>query len=183
MYVAKLHTGQYKLKIDSFSLSDLHWEIYNDLKNGSKIIENNISFKLNFENEINLQSDKEAFKALLYNLVENAIKYTENGLVEFGYHIDPKPNTTPPSLNISSKQTKYKLKLFVKDTGIGIPEKSHEVIFDAFRKIESSNKKLYRGTGIGLALVKNLTEKLGGIVNLESTVNEGTSIVIEIPVS
>ncbi|NJO92255.1 MAG: hypothetical protein HC831_27250 [Chloroflexia bacterium] len=49
--------------------------------------------------------------------------------------------------------------------------------------MENSNKKIYRGAGVGLALVKNLTEKLGGTVNLESKVNQGTSITIEMPIS
>ncbi len=120
---------------------------------------------------------------MIYNLVENAIKYTEQGKVEFGYRIEFEQNTEMTQFEISDKESPFKLFLFVNDTGIGILDESKQLIFDPFHKIENSNKKLYRGTGVGLDLVKNLTEMLGGTVNLESKVNQGTSITIEMPVS
>jgi signal transduction histidine kinase len=70
----------------------------------------------------------------------------------------------------------------VNDTGIGIPQNMQKYIFDAFRKIED-NKRIYRGTGVGLTLVKNLSEKLGGNIKLKSKVNQGSSFTIEMPVS
>jgi signal transduction histidine kinase/ligand-binding sensor domain-containing protein len=183
MDVAKLHTGQYVLKNDLFSLNNLYHEVYNELKNNSKVIHGHISFELNFKEEINIRSDKEAFKGLLYNLVDNAIKYTEQGFVEFGYYVKPEREIEKPQFEIGNQHSEQMLILFVKDTGIGIPEESHKMIFDAFRKVENTNKKLYRGTGVGLALVKNMTDKLGGKVHMESKVNQGTLITLELPIS
>lgn len=153
------------------------------LKNASKIVNSDIIFKLDIKNEINLDSDRDAFTGLIYNLVENAIKYTEEGKVVFGYYIDPTVNSSLIQFKIADEESNHKLVLFVEDTGIGIPEESQKVIFDPFRKVEKAKDKLYRGTGIGLALVKSLSEVLGGEVNLTSKINEGTKISVEIPIS
>ncbi|NJO92254.1 MAG: hypothetical protein HC831_27245 [Chloroflexia bacterium] len=141
MDVAKLHTGQYVLKNNLFSLSDLYIRIYNELKNRSKIIDKSISFEVNLAKEIEIKSDSDAFKGLIYNLVENAIKYTEQGKVEFGYRIEFEQNTEITQFEISNKESPFRLFLFVNDTGIGIPKESHEIIFDPSEKLKIQIKK------------------------------------------
>ena len=101
--------------------------------------------------------------------IGNALKYTEKGYVEYGYNV--KANT----------KDSY-LEFYVKDTGIGIPKDKHQQIFDRFSKIEDCKTRLYRGTGLGLTITKNLVEMLGGKIWLESEEDKGSSFYFTIPV-
>jgi len=172
MNIAKLHRNQYKIVNNKFNISELFRQIYNDLKSEPKIIKEDINFKLKVGNNerVIVFSDEESYNLIILNLVENAIKYTEKGYVEFGYNV------------LQSNNEKF-IEFFVNDTGIGIDKKDKKTIFKAFSKVEDSKKKLYRGTGLGLALVKSLVDKLSGEIELESKLNEGTKIKVLIPVS
>ena len=99
----------------------------------------------------------------MVNLLNNALKITTLGKIELGY-----------------KVYDDKIKLWVKDTGIGIKESDLESIFNRFTKIEE-NKALYRGTGLGLSISKSLVNMLGGKIWVESEVNIGSCFFIEIP--
>ena len=169
MNVAKLHSGQYNIVNKTFNLNDLFSELYIKLKAETKLIKNKVDFQLNIAGNDNIEifSDEESYKHIIFNLVENALKYTEKGFVEFGYKIS--------SNNI--------IEIFVNDTGIGIEKQQQKFIFNAFSRIEDSKEKIYRGTGLGLALVKSLTEKLNGKIELNSKLNEGTKFSIFIPLS
>ncbi|MBN2755524.1 MAG: hypothetical protein JXR51_00005, partial [Bacteroidales bacterium] len=173
MNVAKLHTGHYKLKNKKFDLNILFVENYNLLKSNSDLIKENVDFILELPQNTNPKvfSDEESIKHIVFNLVENALKYTETGYVKFGYKI-----------NNFNSETK-KIEIFVSDTGIGIEDKSQKIIFKAFSKLENSTEKLYRGTGLGLALVRSLVEKLNGEIYLDSEKNKGTKINILIPLT
>jgi len=178
MDVAKLNTGQYQLKNASFHLSDLLEELYTEMEPLSKTDTKNIELKLtNNNNGLAIHTDRNAIKNILKNLIENAIKYTEKGNVEFGYNIATSSFDKSKAYIISNKSD-IVLDIFVSDTGIGISEDEQLKIFNAFTKIEDTRKKLYRGTGIGLTLVKNLTEKLNGQIKLESKLNEGSKFLI-----
>jgi signal transduction histidine kinase/streptogramin lyase len=178
MDVAKLHTGQFQINRNSFSLNQLLEDIFNELEPIRNDVKKNISFRLvNADHELILNTDKSAFKTIMINLVENALKYTETGSVEFGFTLSASDFDISKEY-ILSDNSNMMLELFVKDTGIGISEKEQSRIFDAFRKIEDNKSKLYRGTGIGLALVKSLIENLNGKIRLESKLNEGTRFIV-----
>jgi len=171
MEIAKLHSGQYDVIKKEFNVLNLFKELYDKLKPESKLSENTVEFSLLIDEtkDIVILSDEESVSHIIFNLVENALKYTEKGYVEFGYKI----------LNTNKNKT---IEIFVNDTGIGIDEKEQKIIFNAFSKIETSKRKLYRGTGLGLALVKNLTEKLNGKIELKSIPDKGTKVKILIPI-
>lgn len=178
MDIAKLHTGQYRLKNSEFLLNDILTETYNEFYNSKEYANKKLRIEFKTNTNLKLYSDKAVFKNIIYNLVENAFKYTEHGVVEIGFRINPPENKNLKTYLIG-KKTSLKLEVFVNDTGIGIPKDKQKIVFDAFRKVEQNNQKLYRGSGIGLALVKNLTEKLNGKIILQSEVNKGTSVKIE----
>ncbi|MDF1550114.1 MAG: two-component regulator propeller domain-containing protein, partial [Bacteroidales bacterium] len=178
MDIAKLHTGQYQIKNTEFVLNDILAATYKEFKNSREYSHKNFSFNLKSDTSLKLFSDPAIFKNIIYNLVENAYKYTEKGTVEIGFRINLPENKNAKTY-LLSKNTNIKLEIFVTDTGIGIPEKEQKIIFDAFRKVEHNNQKIYRGSGIGLALVKNLTEKLNGKIILQSEVDKGTSVILE----
>ena len=71
--------------------------------------------------------------------------------------------------------------LVVKDTGIGIPEKYLDRIFERFFRVDKSRSKETGGTGLGLAIVKHTAEYLGGTVKMESKENEGTTVTVKLP--
>ncbi|MHB1105657.1 MAG: hybrid sensor histidine kinase/response regulator [Lutibacter sp.] len=102
-----------------------------------------------------IKTDREKLYAILTNLVKNAIKYTNEGSIEFGYH-----------LKTDSKPTE--LEFFVKDTGIGIPKDRQEAIFERFIQADISDKMAYQGAGLGLSITKAYVEMLGGKIWVES---------------
>lgn len=116
------------------------------------------------ENTPIIKSDPYRLKQILGILIDNAIKFTDIGGVEFGYY----PENS-------------KLHFFVKDTGIGIPEHMQDEIFDRFTKIENDRNKLFSGTGLGLHLAKKLASLLGGQIRLKSVVGQGSTFYFDIP--
>lgn len=112
-----------------------------------------------------IKTDPIRFEQIIRNLLSNAVKFTENGLIELGCEKDK-------GFYIFS----------VKDTGIGIQTENQRVIFDRFRKIENDKQHLYRGTGIGLFLSRQLVEMFGGEIWVESEVGKGSCFYFSIPV-
>ncbi len=110
-------------------------------------------------------SDAFRLKQILGNLLDNALKFTEKGTIEFGYSV---------------KENKF-LEFFVQDTGIGISPEKLNVIFDWFRKAGDSENKLYRGSGIGLTISYSLVGLLGGELSVKSVVGKGSLFKFHIP--
>ncbi|WP_105614872.1 HAMP domain-containing sensor histidine kinase [Vallitalea okinawensis] len=105
-------------------------------------------------------------KQLLINLVDNAIKYTEEGHV----HLRLKYLRLVDAIEIS-----------VKDTGIGIPEDQIDRIFERFYRVDKSRSRKIGGTGLGLSIVKHIVELYDGDIRVETSLNEGTNFIIKLP--
>lgn len=108
--------------------------------------------------------DPVRFEQIIRNLLSNAVKFTEEGLIE-----------------LSCKKDKDFYIFSVKDSGIGIHTEHQKIIFDRFMKIENQKQHLYRGTGIGLFLSKQLVEMFGGEIWVESEVGKGSTFFFSIP--
>lgn len=115
-----------------------------------------------------IKTDQEKIYAILTNLVKNAIKYTNEGFIEYGYR-----------LNMDSKPAE--LEFFVKDTGVGILKDQQEAVFERFVQADSSNKMAYHGVGLGLSISKAYVEILGGKIWLESEEGKGSTFYFTIP--
>ncbi len=113
-----------------------------------------------------VKTDPLRLRQILNNLIGNAIKFTHEGYVEFGYQVTP---------------NRKELLFFVKDTGIGIPDDKKEVIFERFQQVDNSKTRVYPGTGLGLAISKKLTELLGGRIWVVSKEGEGSQFFFTIP--
>ncbi len=111
-----------------------------------------------------ISTDYTRLQQVLVNLLDNALKYTEQGEIEFGFTIEEK-----------------EIKFYVKDTGIGIKDAHIKYLFDRFYKIEDDNSKLFRGTGIGLYLSKKLVNMLGGKIWVNSDFGKGSAFYFTIP--
>ena len=111
-----------------------------------------------------IKTDNEKVYAILTNLVKNAIKFTYEGSIEFGY----------------VKKGEY-LEFFVKDTGVGIPRKQHQMIFERFRQGSESHSRSYEGSGLGLSIAKSYVEMLGGEIWVKSEEGKGSTFYFTIP--
>jgi len=129
---------------------------------------NNISIIVSIpdkEKNITLHTDPYRLKQILSNLLDNALKFTDVGSITFGYELSDDF-----------------ILLFVKDTGIGIPEDKKDYVFKRFGKIENIDKNL-SGTGLGLAISKHLSLLLNGELWVESKIGEGSSFYLKLPYS
>ena len=110
-------------------------------------------------------TNKAALDQILINLLANAIKYNDKEITEI-------------KIGISGNDKYYEL--FIQDNGPGIAPKNQEKIFKVFEVLSASDKYGRSGNGIGLATVKKLVEKLGGIIRLESIIGEGSKFTFTI---
>ncbi|MEF3695412.1 MAG: CHASE4 domain-containing protein [Candidatus Cloacimonadota bacterium] len=101
---------------------------------------------------------------ILSNLFRNAVKFTPEGIIEFGFEL------------LEGGKIRY----LVRDTGIGIAKEKQTLIFDFFRQADESNTRFYGGVGIGLAFSRKVTEVLGGKLYLESVEGKGTTFYLEL---
>lgn len=159
MDIAKIESGQTKVVIDRFDLVVLLQEIYYffNKQAGSKDLRLSIPPLDTFW----FLSDKIKIQQIFINLVNNALKFTPEGYVEFGFEVEPAG-----------------ILLFVKDTGIGISKEDQENIFDRFSQIEESKVRMFGGTGLGLSIVKEFARVLDGELWLESQPDIGTEFYI-----
>jgi CheY-like chemotaxis protein len=111
-----------------------------------------------------LYTDKDKLEAILINLLKNAVKFTNEGHISFGYVIRDK--------NIT---------FYVKDTGIGIPDEKQKFIFDRFAQVDNSISKPYEGAGLGLSISSAFVEMIGGELLLDSTLYQGSKFYFTIP--
>lgn len=171
--LSKFESKQIDLKRKIFKISLLLDKLYPSYFQTIKDSNKQIKLTLNVPNiltELTLFSDEYRVEQVLVNLLDNAIKYTEQGEVEFGYDV------------VECEEHGSEIKFFVKDTGIGIGKDDHETIFERFRKIDLSKEQTYRGTGLGLSLTKHIVEALGGRIWVESTLNQGSCFYFTLPI-
>jgi PAS domain S-box-containing protein len=116
------------------------------------------------DNELVILTDQNRFRQIFSNLLSNALKFTQRGKIEFGYEIEDSC-----------------ISFYVSDTGIGIDDDYHKVIFDRFRQVDFNYNKKFDGTGLGLAISKNLIKLLGGRIMLESKKGEGSVFRFKLP--
>ncbi len=164
--VSMIEANQMKINKVNFSANELLLNLqrtYNPILKEKK--KGAVQLKLHYpEESFWITSDQIRINQVLVNLLNNAIKFTREGSIEIGFEPEGK-----------------RLKFYVKDTGIGIEEAHLAQLFDRFYKIEDDNRKLYRGTGIGLYLSKKIVEMLGGQIQVVSVFGKGSVFSFYIP--
>lgn len=131
-----------------------------------QILENKERLNLKFTaderySKILVRSDFQRLMQVVMNLIKNGLKFTNEGSVEFGYFVDGE-----------------KLKLYVKDTGVGIEKDKKDIIFDKFSQVDDSITRTFGGTGMGLAISKKIMDMLGGRIEVESEPNKGSTFTL-----
>jgi hypothetical protein len=124
--------------------------------------------------EATIKTDREKLFAILTNLIKNTIKYSNEGSIEFGYILKMGSETVDQSRNTE-------LEFFVKDTGIGIPKDRHDAIFERFIQVDTMDKMVRQGAGLGLSISKAYVEILGGKIWVESEEGIGSTFYFTLP--
>ena len=161
----KLEEGRLDFTAISFNLKELIHEIGNSLKILAR--EKGLKFSVQYPNSIpqNIISDPQRISQIIFNLAGNAIKYTKKGAITLSVACTKKTN----------KNAQFKI--YVKDTGFGIPKDKLNFIFDRFAQLESAYKTKYSGSGLGLAIVKQLVESMHGSIHVKSELNRGSTFL------
>lgn len=168
--ISKIEAGQLPLNKTNVNLDDLLFELYtffNEVK--FKQEKEHITIRLlnlNEDESNSFYTDSHRLQQVLTNLISNSIKFTDRGVVEFGY--------------INKKEEKQ-IQFYVRDSGIGIPIDKQKIIFDKFRQIEEGSTRKYGGTGIGLFISKHIVGMLGGDIWVESEVGKGSTFNFTMP--
>ena len=163
--ISKIESGQMKVSISKTNINEQLEYISSffrpevEEKGVQLIFKNNLP-----SNDAIINTDREKIFAILINLVKNAIKFTREGFIEFGY----------------MKKDRL-LEFFVKDTGTGIHQEHKEFIFERFRQGSDSLTRNYEGAGLGLSISKAYVEMLGGKIWVDSELGKGSVFYFTIP--
>ena len=117
-----------------------------------------------------VEVDPLRFNQVLLNLLSNAVKFTNHGIISL----------VIKKRSIDYEQKKVHLHFSIKDTGIGIKKEHQSMIFDAFSQVDMSNTRKYEGIGLGLSISKQLLNKMGSDLQLESTLGEGSDFSFDL---
>jgi signal transduction histidine kinase/CheY-like chemotaxis protein/HAMP domain-containing protein len=162
--LSKVEAGRMELQLEEFSLKTALDEVQSIVRDMANKKELNMQVFIP-DNIPYIYADQIKFKQIMYNLVSNAIKFTVEG-----------------GITIDAECDDEKFTVSVQDTGIGIDSKDHEVIFDEFRQLDSSQSRQYEGTGLGLALTKRLVGLHSGKIWVESEgLGHGSKFSFTIP--
>lgn len=155
----RLEENVLQLNLQPNNISELLQNITGDFKSASEAID--IS---NVQPEICALIDPLAFESVIKNILENAIKYNQKN----------------SPIIITTKTEKGAVFIDIKDQGIGITNEEQQKVFARFFRIQNEETRTTKGTGLGLYIVKQLTELMGGEVFLSSKINEGSTFTIKL---
>ena len=163
--ISKIESGQLKISAGETHINELIIELYSlyaTLKEESEV---QFSFSVDLrDSEDVIIIDRIRLRQILNNLLSNAFKFTTSGEINFGYKVKDDI-----------------LEFKVSDTGSGIAPEYHQLIFERFRQVETLSIPLTGGTGLGLSISKALVELMGGKIQVNSELNQGTTFTFSIP--
>jgi signal transduction histidine kinase len=163
--IANVESGQARVNLSEINLNSTLKSLNEQFSINSK--EKNVALVLEMpmaDKDSTLVTDNTKLVQILSNLINNALKFTKNGQIAFGYTV--KDNF---------------IEFYVKDTGIGIHPEQYSRIFERFYQIDSAISRQYSGTGLGLSICKGYVELLGGSIRVESEPGIGTCFIFTVP--
>lgn len=163
--ISKIEAGQFSIKATNVDINKLMNELLLTYKKvgGAK------KLKLQLltdrpDSLVQIETDGNRIKQIFCNLLNNAIKFTKEGEIEFGY-----------------KTKANFIEFYVKDHGIGIAQKDLSLVFEHFTQAKAAKGVLNSGNGLGLSISKALVEKLGGTIHVDSELGTGSNFIFTIP--
>jgi signal transduction histidine kinase/CheY-like chemotaxis protein len=171
--ISLIEANQIKIELHETSVSQLAEEVFKTFKQMLYSEKPDLSVAPVFivppdKEDYFLNTDPFRLKQILLNILNNAVKFTIEGSIEFCYSPD---------------KTRNNIVFYIKDTGIGIAKDQQTKIFERFMKLADLKTKHYRGTGLGLSIALKLTHLLNGEIKVESELNVGTAFYLSFPLS
>jgi len=163
--VSKIEAGQLDLEEIDFDLAEVVTEVSRMFSPQAWAQSTEVAVDLGSCDRTWVRGDPVRVRQILNNLMSNAVKFTEGGEVVIG--VEPKEGD--------------RVKLFVRDTGMGIAPEKHAAVFAEFEQADQSTTRTHGGTGLGLAICQRLVGMMGGTLALESALGEGSTFSFEIP--
>jgi len=164
--LSKIEAGKMPLYLETFDLMELIRDTAEDL---SPLFEKKkLQLVVRSTGHIPpLKQDHEKLQHVLMNLLSNALKFTDKGVIRVIASEEPQSRT---------------VRIEVTDTGIGIPDDQYDAVFEHFRQIDGGTTRKRGGTGLGLALVKQFVDLMGGSISLVAKVGEGSRFTVRLPI-
>lgn len=165
---SKIEAGKVEIEEASFSIDDIIQNVVNIVS--YKIEEQEIGFRLSKDPQLPnwFIGDSKRIEQVLLNILNNAAKFTQKGEVALDIRL------------IAKESDIYHISFNIKDTGIGMTQQQVEKLFSPFVQGDSSINRRFGGSGLGLSIVKNLVEMMGGSINVFSTPDEGSTFIINL---
>ena len=164
---SKIESGKMSLNVTEFSIASVCEQVNDQIVTLAQ--QKNLSYRYNSFTEQKICSDRVKVRQVLVNLLSNAVKYTMEGSVHLILS-----TTQDDSLGCC-------FEILVSDTGVGIPEEQLPTLFDSYEQVDSELTKDIQGTGLGLALVRDLITLLGGKVSVTSELGKGSAFTVLLP--
>lgn len=173
--LSKIEAGKLELHAEPTDVTEVVQSVVHMFS--QKSFEKRLNVNVLLEGQIprTLLVDEVRLRQILFNLVGNAIKFTEHGFVHIVLSAVPRER-----VDVEEEET-VELVLSVSDSGIGIPPSQQQRIFDPFAQHDSTVGRKFGGTGLGLAIVKRLVEMMNGTLTLHSTVGKGSTFTVRVP--
>ena len=173
--LSKIESQDIEVVEEDFPVSKLMTGLYDHFNNDELFRQRekvDLRLNINLNGNTLIRTDKQKVWQIMINLIGNALKFTEEGFVEFGCNMKSSGKGKAASRN---------LVFFVKDSGVGVPKEMQESIFERFVKIEYEISNIFGGTGLGLTIAKDLVKLLKGKIWVESEEGKGSRFYFEIP--
>jgi PAS domain S-box-containing protein len=167
--LAKIESGRVELRLEEVTCQSVIEEVRSTLRN---LAENkNLKFEVEVpKHDVIVQTDRRSLTQILINLTNNAIKFTERGMVRLELH-QRRENGEPYA------------EICVIDTGLGIRKEDQPRLFQAFMQVDSSTTRAYEGTGLGLHVSQKLASMIGGRISFDSEFGKGSKFTVQLPLS
>ncbi|HEU4393971.1 MAG TPA: response regulator, partial [Planctomycetota bacterium] len=176
--LSKIESGTVSVEVEDVQMDDLQEHLERNFRPVAE--SKHLEFEVRMEPDIprSLRTDAKRLQQVLKNLLANAFKFTERGLVEV--RVFQATSGWEPENEELSRAASV-IGFAVRDTGIGIPPEKQQIVFEAFQQAEGSTSRKYGGTGLGLAISLELARLLGGDIGLRSATGEGSVFTLYLP--
>jgi signal transduction histidine kinase len=182
LLLSKADTGQIELNKGDINLTEILTEVVAQMEMLARSKKLHLSASNNHQ-DIHIFGDALRIRELFINLIENGIKYTEEG---GSIHISLKKEYPAPVRDQSDwvgKERERFAKIIVSDTGIGISREDQEKIFNRFFRVDKARSRDQGGSGLGLSICKWIVEAHQGEIKVESELGRGSSFIVKLPLS
>jgi len=165
MDLSLIISGNMHVHPQQVNVSSLLKNVFMDFQESAKI--KKLDFKMQFPNnadEIMLHTDKEMLYKAISKIINNSVKFTQEGSINLGFEL-----------------INDEIKIFVKDTGVGIEDDAQKIVFENFMQEDISNTRGHEGSGMGLSIARGIMRLLDGEISLVSTKKVGTTVFLTLP--